>query len=70
MVDVNNGWDANTAIRFGRLIERYDPYWFEEPVPADDLRGAATVAAALDVPVASGNELLYSVCQHVSISVD
>ena len=54
MVDVNNGWDANTAIRFGRLIEKYDPYWFEEPVPADDLRGAATVAAALDVPVASG----------------
>jgi D-arabinonate dehydratase len=54
MVDANNAWEANTAIRFGRLIEKYDPYWFEEPVRADDLRGAAKVAAALDVPVASG----------------
>ena len=54
MVDANNGWDANTAIRFGRMIEPYDPYWFEEPVHADDFRGAAKVAAALDVPVASG----------------
>ena len=54
MVDANNAWDANTAIRFGRLVEKYDPYWFEEPVHADDLKGAARVAAALDMPVASG----------------
>ncbi len=54
MVDANNGWDANTAIRFGRMIEKYEPYWFEEPVHADDFKGAAKVAAALDVPVASG----------------
>jgi L-alanine-DL-glutamate epimerase-like enolase superfamily enzyme len=54
MVDANNAWDANTAIRFGRMIENYDAYWFEEPVHPDDLRGAAKVAAALDVPVASG----------------
>ena len=28
--------------------------WFEEPVHADDFRGGAQVAAALDMPVASG----------------
>jgi D-arabinonate dehydratase len=54
MVDANNAWDASTALKFGRMIEDYDPYWFEEPVPADDLRGARRVADALDVPVASG----------------
>ena len=54
MVDANNAWDANTAIKFGRLIQAYDPYWFEEPVHADDLKGGGKVAAALDVPVASG----------------
>lgn len=54
MVDANNAWDANTAIRFGRMIEKYNPFWYEEPVRADDFRGAAKVAAALDVPVASG----------------
>ena len=54
MVDVNNAWDANTAIRFGRMIERYEPYWLEEPTPADDYRGQAAICTALDVPVASG----------------
>jgi len=54
MVDANNAWDASTAIRFGRMVEKYDPYWFEEPVHADDFKGGARVAAALDVPVATG----------------
>lgn len=54
MVDANNAWDANTAIKFGRMIEPYRPYWFEEPVRADDLKGAAKVASVLDIPVASG----------------
>ena len=54
MIDANNAWDAIIAIKFGRMVEQYDPYWFEEPVHADDLRGGAQVAAALDMPVASG----------------
>lgn len=54
MVDANNAWDAATAIRFGLMIERYDPYWFEEPVHADDFEGSARVSSALNIPVASG----------------
>lgn len=54
MVDVNNAWDAATAIRFARMIEKYEPYWLEEPTPADDFRGQAEICAALDIPVASG----------------
>ncbi|MBN1401452.1 MAG: mandelate racemase/muconate lactonizing enzyme family protein [Anaerolineae bacterium] len=54
MVDANNAWDANTAIRFGHMVEQYEPYWFEEPVHADDFSGGAKVAAALRMPVATG----------------
>ncbi|OIO88282.1 MAG: hypothetical protein AUK03_16535 [Anaerolineae bacterium CG2_30_64_16] len=54
MIDANNAWDATTAIRFGRMVEEVDPYWFEEPVHPDDIEGAVRVAAALDMPVASG----------------
>ncbi len=54
MIDANNAWDASTAIRFGRMVEDTEPYWFEEPVHADDIAGAVKVAAALDMPVASG----------------
>jgi L-alanine-DL-glutamate epimerase-like enolase superfamily enzyme len=54
MVDANNAWDAKTALRFGRMVEPYDPYWFEEPVHADDFRGGALLVSALDMPIASG----------------
>lgn len=54
LVDVNQGWDEATAIRVGRELEPSDLYWLEEPLPFEDLAGSARVAAALTVPVASG----------------
>ena len=54
MVDANNAWDARTALRFARMVEEYDPYWFEEPVRADDFRGGALLMEKLDMPIASG----------------
>lgn len=54
MVDANHAYSAAQAIRFGRLVERHDLEWFEEPVPHTDLRGGGEVCAALDVPVATG----------------
>jgi len=54
MVDANQGMTVNDAIRFGRRIEEFNLAWFEEPVAAYDLEGSAEVAAALDVPIASG----------------
>ena len=54
MIDANNAWDAKTALRFARMVEPYDPYWFEEPVHADDFRGGALLVSSLDMPIASG----------------
>ena len=54
MIDANNAWDAITSIRFGRMVEELDIYWFEEPVHADDLRGSAKVVEGLNMPVATG----------------
>jgi L-alanine-DL-glutamate epimerase-like enolase superfamily enzyme len=59
MVDANGAWNAHQAIRFAKKIERYDPYWFEEPVRADNLKGYAEVVRSIDIPVAGGeNEYL------------
>ena len=41
MIDVNMGWSADVAIEMGRKFEKYDIYWLEEPVPADDFAGYA-----------------------------
>ncbi|MBI4270715.1 MAG: mandelate racemase/muconate lactonizing enzyme family protein [Candidatus Rokubacteria bacterium] len=54
LVDVNQGWDEATAIRVGRELEAFDLYWLEEPLPYEDLAGCARVAAALTMPVATG----------------
>ena len=54
MVDANQVLDAKAAIRLGRQLEEWNIAWFEEPVPAHDLEASAQVAAALDVPIASG----------------
>jgi len=39
MIDVNMGWDADTAIQAGHRIDEFDPYWLEEPVIAEDFTG-------------------------------
>lgn len=54
LIDANNKWNAYEAIRFGRMVEKYDPYWFEEPVEPDDFAGCAEVKKALDIPVVAG----------------
>ncbi len=45
------------AIRLGRAIARFDPLWFEEPIPPDDFRALGRVAAGQPVPVATGERL-------------
>ena len=54
MVDANHAYDAVAAIRLGRMIERHDIGWFEEPVPPEDIAGHLAVKAAISIPVAGG----------------
>ena len=55
LLDANGGWpDSNTAISTLRRLERHRPYWIEEPVRADNIAAMARIAAALDLPVATG----------------
>jgi len=54
LVDGNNAYTAYQAIKIARRMEEYNIFWFEEPVPAEDIEGSAAVAAAIDTPVAAG----------------
>lgn len=59
MIDVGRyvNWSVSYAIRMGRVLQKYDIYWLQEPLPQDDLDGYAELCRALDVPVAAGEEL-------------
>src|SRR5260370_18663038 len=48
---------AAGAIRLARRLERYDPLWFEEPVPPDAPEEMARVARATSIPIATGERL-------------
>jgi L-alanine-DL-glutamate epimerase-like enolase superfamily enzyme len=62
MLDANQSLGPAEAVRRARLLAPSDPYWFEEPLPADDVAGHQALAAATSIPVAVG-ESLYSVTQ-------
>ncbi len=54
LVDANNAYRYYEAIEIARKMEKYDVFWFEEPVMPDDYRGHAMIAAATTIPVATG----------------
>jgi L-alanine-DL-glutamate epimerase-like enolase superfamily enzyme len=45
------------ALRLARRLEEFDPLWFEEPTPPDDVGGMAKVAAQTTIPIATGERL-------------
>ncbi|MDW3220387.1 MAG: mandelate racemase/muconate lactonizing enzyme family protein [Acidimicrobiales bacterium] len=48
---------AAGAIRLAKAIEPYDPLWFEEPVPPENVDEMARVARGTSIPVATGERL-------------
>lgn len=57
MIDANQRWDLPTAIRALAAMERFDPYFVEEPLPADDLAAHARLRAHTRIPLAIGENL-------------
>ena len=47
MVDANQVWDVDEAIKWMKGLERFHPLWIEEPTSPDDVLGHATIARAL-----------------------
>jgi galactonate dehydratase len=45
------------AIRFAKRVERYDPLWFEEPVPPENMTALAQVARATSIPITTGERI-------------
>ena len=46
------------AIRVASIFEQFNPMWFEEPVPPENVDEMARVAAHTNIPIASGERLV------------
>ncbi len=62
MVDANQAFTVGEAVRRAAMLEPYDIFWFEEPLPADDISGHRRLAESTTIPIAVG-ESLYSIGQ-------
>lgn len=55
MMDANQKWGVNEAIKNMAKLARFDPWWIEEPTSPDDVLGHATIAKAIaPIKVATG----------------
>ncbi|MEV4349156.1 mandelate racemase/muconate lactonizing enzyme family protein [Actinoplanes sp. NPDC049596] len=57
MLDANQSLTTPDAIRRAKLLEPYDPYWFEEPLPAEDVAGHEALSANTSIPIAVGESM-------------
>ncbi|MCC6444997.1 MAG: mandelate racemase/muconate lactonizing enzyme family protein [Armatimonadetes bacterium] len=54
LIEGHNRFTVAAAVRFGERMAKYQPAWFEEPVPHQNIGAMAEVARHLNIPVACG----------------
>lgn len=57
LIGTHGQLDTQSAIRLAKVLEPYDPLWFEEPVPLENKHAMGQVARSTSVPIATGERL-------------
>ena len=58
IADANQGWDADTAIRYCKQIRNCDILFFEQPLQSWDVDGMAKVRRAIDIPLSADEGIM------------
>jgi o-succinylbenzoate synthase len=58
IIDVNQGWDMETAITTGQRMESLGIEFLEQPVPFWDIEGLAKIRKAVSIPISVDESLL------------
>ena len=57
LVEVHAKFNVHTAIALGQRLEKYRPFWFEEPVSQENVSEMAQVRDHVRIPIATGERL-------------
>ncbi len=57
LIECHGRFNVWSAVRMGRKLEQFDPFFFEEPILYDNVDALAEVARAINIPVAAGERL-------------
>lgn len=60
IVDANQGWDVNTAIKFAALVEDCNIELLEQPVPYWNIEGMLKIKESINIPI-SADESLFTI---------
>jgi galactonate dehydratase len=66
LVEAHRRLAPNEAVRVARRLEQFDPFWYEEPIDAEDMQGLAEVRSRTSLPIVTG-EALYSKNQFAQV---
>jgi galactonate dehydratase len=59
LIEVHRRLAPMHAIRVGHRITQYKPFWYEEPVPSENIKALSEVKANIDIPIVTG-EAIYT----------
>lgn len=57
LIEMHGRFSSSTAIRIAERLTEFRPSWIEEPVPPENLKALAKVAAHTDIPIATGERM-------------
>jgi L-alanine-DL-glutamate epimerase-like enolase superfamily enzyme len=57
MVDANQVFNRNDALRRGKVYQEMGCFWYEEPLPPQEMEGYSELARELDMRIATGENL-------------
>src|SRR5919202_256601 len=74
LVEVHAKFNVATAIHLGQRLEKYRPFWFEEPVSQENVSEMAQVRRHVRIPIATGERLFtkfpfYELIKHEAVDV-
>jgi len=57
LIGTHGQMTSSSAIRLAKRLEKFDPMWFEEPVPPENFEEMGKVALSTTIPIATGERL-------------
>ena len=57
LIGTHGQMTTTSAIRLAKRLEKFDPMWFEEPVPPENFEEMGRVALSTSIPIATGERL-------------
>ena len=57
MVEMHCFWNLPSAIRIAKALEPLDPYWFEDPVPMDNIDSVAQFKNSTHIPTTASETM-------------